>query len=232
LQNLIDSHDTDRLASMIVNAGRRPYSKPDRFDFDTDVSPRYMPSFDVRKPNDEERRIQRMVALLQMTYMGAPMIYYGTESGMWGADDPCDRMPMVWPELKYDPQSHDPLGRDRQADAVAFDESLFSFYRAAIRLRHENAALRRGDLRFIVTDDAAQFLAFQRSLRDDTFLVGFNRGDAPFKWQIPTGSRQDVLQIFTASGNVDKFPIERHMSRTTVTVPQSDAVVLRLVPKE
>jgi cyclomaltodextrinase len=24
LQNLMDSHDTDRLASMIVNAGRRP----------------------------------------------------------------------------------------------------------------------------------------------------------------------------------------------------------------
>ena len=27
LQNLIDSHDTDRLASMIVNAGQRPYAQ-------------------------------------------------------------------------------------------------------------------------------------------------------------------------------------------------------------
>ena len=46
------------------------------------------------------RRVQRLVALLQMTYVGPPMIYYGTEAGMWGADDPCDRMPMVWPEMK------------------------------------------------------------------------------------------------------------------------------------
>ena len=52
LQNLIDSHDTDRLASMIVNAGRRPYAQPDRFDYDIDVSPRYVPDYDVRKPND------------------------------------------------------------------------------------------------------------------------------------------------------------------------------------
>ena len=30
------------------------------------------------------------------------MVYYGTESGMWGGDDPCDRKPMVWDDLKYD----------------------------------------------------------------------------------------------------------------------------------
>ena len=44
LQNLMDSHDTDRLASMIVNAGRRPYEQPDRFDYDIGVSPRYVPT--------------------------------------------------------------------------------------------------------------------------------------------------------------------------------------------
>ena len=52
LQNLMDSHDTDRLASMIVNAGRRPYAQPARFDYDIGVSPRYVPDYDVRKPND------------------------------------------------------------------------------------------------------------------------------------------------------------------------------------
>ncbi len=134
VQNLMDSHDTDRLASMIVNAGRRPYSQPNRFDYDIGVSPRYVSEYDVRKPNEGERRVQRLVALLQMTYVGAPMIYYGTEAGMWGADDPCDRQPMVWPELSYDAQQADPLGRKRSPDAVAFDEGLFNYYRAAIAL--------------------------------------------------------------------------------------------------
>src|SRR5205085_3372629 len=70
MQNLMDSHDTDRLASMIVNSGRRPYSKPDRFDYDANNSPRYDPKYDVRQPNYRERRMQRLVALMQMTYVG------------------------------------------------------------------------------------------------------------------------------------------------------------------
>ncbi|MDE2834068.1 MAG: hypothetical protein OXM02_06055 [Bacteroidota bacterium] len=56
-----------------------------------------------------------------MTWTGAPMVYYGSESGMWGADDPGDRMPMVWGDLIYEPQTHDPLGRIRMADSVAID---------------------------------------------------------------------------------------------------------------
>jgi cyclomaltodextrinase / maltogenic alpha-amylase / neopullulanase len=228
LQNLVDSHDTDRLASMIVNSGRRPYTKPDRFDFDEGVSPRYVPSYDVRQPNAQERRVQRLVALLQMTYVGAPMIYYGTEAGMWGADDPCDRMPMVWPELAYEPQSHDPLGRERQADAVAFDEPLFNFYRAAIQLRNSSPALRRGDLAFVTTDDKAQFLGYRRTAGEETLFVGLNRGDAPFAWEIPLETGQKVAQLFTASGEVDRVSMEHRDDRAIVTVPACDGVVLRV----
>ncbi len=50
-----------------------------------------------------------------MTYVGAPMIYYGDEAGMWGGHDPDDRMPMVWEDLKYDPQAIDPRGDEREA---------------------------------------------------------------------------------------------------------------------
>ena len=50
-----------------------------------------------------------MVALFQFTYVGAPMMYYGTEAGMWGADDPCDRMPMVWPASVTTCTAHSPL---------------------------------------------------------------------------------------------------------------------------
>ena len=50
-----------------------------------------------------------------MTYVGAPMIYYGDEAGMWGGHDPDDRMPMVWADLQYDPQAIDPRGDEREA---------------------------------------------------------------------------------------------------------------------
>ena len=232
LQNLMDSHDTDRLASMIVNAGRRPYSKPNRFDYDIGVSPRYIPSYDVRKPNERERRVQRLVTLFQMTYVGAPMIYYGTEAGMWGADDPCDRMPMVWPEMTFDAQQADPLGRPRQADSVGFDEGLFNYYRAVIAMRRESAALRHGDIEFIAADDQANFLVFRRSDGKQSLLVGLNRGDTPFRWPISLEGGETVSQVFTASGDVNSFTIEQMDGRTVVSVPAVDGVVLRVSPKE
>ncbi len=228
LQNLMDSHDTDRLASMIVNAGQRPYSQPSRFDYDTGVSPRYVPGYEVRKPNDRERRMQRLVALLQMTYVGPPMIYYGTEAGMWGADDPCDRMPMVWPELTFEPQAADPLSRKRQADGVGFDEGLFNFYRAAIALRRESAALRRGEIEFVAADDAAEFLGFRRGDGKETLLVGLNRGDAPYRWKVALAPGETAAQVFTASGKIDRAAIEPGDGGAVVTVPAVDGVVLRV----
>jgi glycosidase len=167
-----------------------------------------------------------------MTYVGPPMIYYGTEAGMWGADDPCDRMPMVWPDRQYEPQRSDPLGRPREADLVEFDQSLFNFYRAAIGLRRESAALRRGAIEFIAADDSAQFLGFRRTLGEETLLVGLNRGDAPYRWKIALADGESASQIFTASGDVQRFAIEGRANEAVVTVPAIDGVVLRLSPKE
>ena len=68
LQNLIDSHDTDRLASMIMNPNRK---------YDDQNGLRNNPNYDVGKPTAGARRLQKLILLFQMTYVGAPMIYYG-----------------------------------------------------------------------------------------------------------------------------------------------------------
>ena len=47
--------------------------------------------YDATKPGPAEYARQRLLALLQMTYVGAPMIYYGDEVGMWGSNDPNNR---------------------------------------------------------------------------------------------------------------------------------------------
>ena len=226
--NLVDSHDTDRLASMIVNGGRGGYEQAERFDYDIGVSPRGTPDYDLRKPTAAERRIQRMVALMQLTFPGAPMIYYGTEAGMWGADDPCDRMPMVWPEMAFAPQQADPRGRPRPAETVAFDRSLFGFYQAAIALRRQHPALRHGSLEFLEPDDAAGFLGFRRSLDGEVLLVGFNRGESPHEWSIPLAAGQTAQEIFTASGEAGKVQVRTEQGRAVVTLPGREAVVIRL----
>jgi glycosidase len=228
LLNLIDSHDTDRVASMIVNAGRRTYSRPDRFDYDVDASPRRGSSYNVRKPTTADRRIQRLVALMQMTYVGPPMIYYGTEAVMWGADDPHDRMPMVWPDFTYDPQQHASREGSPALDTVEFDRVLYDYFRAAVWLRREHSALRRGAIEFIETEGDAKFLAFRRSDDSETLLVGLNRGDAEYRWQLPLADGESITQIFTASGNIDDFSLDRNAAGMTVAIPPCDGVVLEL----
>jgi cyclomaltodextrinase len=232
LQNLIDSHDTDRVASMIVNAGRQSYAQPDRYDYDVSerVSPRNTNQYDVQGPNATHRRIQRMVALMQMTFVGAPMIYYGTEAGMWGADDPGDRQPMVWEDLTYDDQAGDPLGRERRADPIGTNQPLYQFYRAAIRLRKLYSVLREGTFQPVASDNAAKFFAFKRQLGEEVLYVAFNRGDQPYVWRPTQDDGHALVQIFCASGETNKIAVHRDQQGFAVTLPALECVVLERQP--
>jgi len=233
LQNLIDSHDTDRLGSMIVNAGLYPYARPEKFDYDwgDHVSPRGGDQYQVRAPNARERKIQRLVALFQMTYIGAPMLYYGTEAGMWGADDPDDRMPMVWEDLAYEPQAADPLGRPRTPDPVAFDTTLYNYYRQVIHLRRSHASLRRGDFQVLSTDDAAQTIAFSRTHEEEMLVVLLNRSDDPKAIAVPLDTPalqpgQGLASIFSTEGLPGEPVMTMEDDTLQVTVPALTALVL------
>ena len=228
LQNLVDSHDTDRLASMIVNRPvDEPYRNADRFDFDEGgvVSPRYNPKYAVGPPTEQERRLQRMVVLLQMTYVGAPMVYYGDEAGMWGADDPCDRWPMTWDDMEFDAQSGDPLGQPREAAPVAFDKDLHAFYRDTIRLRNKEPALRRGSWSPVTSDDDAKFFAFRRELDGRRVFVAFNRGDDAYEWAIPEELAADAEILYTTDRSASLTPNSRGDGQS-VRLPGTSAVVI------
>lgn len=184
LQNLMDSHDTDRLASMIVNP-KSTYRDAGVFDYDRDVSPRGGGEYDLRAPTDLERRRQQLIALFQMTYVGPPMIYYGTEAGMWGADDPDDRQPMVWPDLEYEPQKLNADGSSRPEDIVEFDEELFSYYQSLINIRKNSRALRRGSFAPYLNSDFPKAFAFTRIADGEAIVVGINIGDSAAKIGLP-----------------------------------------------
>jgi cyclomaltodextrinase len=169
LQNLIDSHDTDRLASMIMNPNRK---------YDDRNGLRNNPDYIVSKPTEAARQIQKLILLFQMSYVGAPMIYYGDEAGMWGADDPDDRKPMLWDDLVYqNERSHPVAGKARADDQVKFDHELFAYYKKLVGVRNQNVALRRGDYTSILVDDAKNVYAFKRSAPDNEVIVVINNGD-------------------------------------------------------
>ncbi len=180
MQNLMDSHDTDRLASMIVNGEQTQYKDPGQVDYNANDDLREAPGYLIRKPNERERAIQRLVVLMQMTYVGGPMIYYGDEAGMWGAHDPDDRQPMVWDDMQFAPQAidpRDPSGGEPQL--VAFDKELFEYYRYAIALRRAHPALCRGDYALLDAADPADALAFSRQTPVESLVVAINRSSIP-----------------------------------------------------
>lgn len=156
MQNLFDSHDTDRLASMFVNPDCG-YDTGNRLQ-DTG------PDYDLRKPDETERRRMKQAVVCQMTFVGAPLIYYGTEAGMTGPDDPSNRMPMIWRDLMpYDDE------------AIEFDADMFEWYRRLIALRRGLPALQHGFFRTLIADDETGVLAYARDLDNDHVYVVLNR---------------------------------------------------------
>ncbi|WP_165071948.1 glycoside hydrolase family 13 protein [Paludisphaera rhizosphaerae] len=107
----------------------------------------------------------RLATLFQMTYPGAPSIYYGDEIGMQGAHDPANRGAFPW------------------HDRSAWDLDLLHEIQRLTALRHARPALRRGSFR--VLHAIGDVFAHARKLGDEVVLVAFNAGDSTQRLDLP-----------------------------------------------
>ena len=98
----------------------------------------------------------RLSLLCLMTLPGAPCIYYGTEIGMEGCEDPDCRRAFPWDK----PES--------------WNRDLFAFTQRAIALRKELPVLRRGKFATLYAHD--QVCAFARRSATDAAVIIFNAG--------------------------------------------------------
>lgn len=132
--------------------------------------------FNLLSSHDEPRfltmvegdvRRLRLAMLFQMTFPGAPSIYYGDEIGMEGGKDPDCRRAFPW-------------------DEWCWDKALLADVRRAISLRRAHPALRRGTFtRLGVTQDA---YAFARVYEGEVVVVALNRGGAPAHLSLDVGA--------------------------------------------
>jgi glycosidase len=124
------------------------------------------------KPDEASFRLALLGHAIQTTYAGGPMIYYGTELGMWGADDPTCRKPTPWPDKGRNLSPDDaPNLRHREA------------LRGWLRLRQDRDAgeiLRLGTTRHLDAGSDDVF-AFERCLAGERVVVVANRGAAIFE---------------------------------------------------
>jgi len=180
MMNLTASHDTPRFSTSVYNPGRFKYH----------VTPREDARYHIDRPDDRTRRLEEMILVQQFTWMGAPHIWNGDEVGMWGADDPDERKPMVWADLRYDDEAADPFGRPRRRDRVMPDTALLRVYRDLIALRREHLRLFvDGSVQWLVTDDAQGLLAYERVLGDQHAIVAFNVSDASRRVSVAADGR-------------------------------------------
>ncbi len=211
MQNLMDSHDTERLASLIMN--------------NTTTTPTQNAwgnrNYNVGKPSAFARKIQRLITMFQMTYVGAPMIYYGTESGVWGGNDPDDRSPMNWEDIAFAPQAIHPWNNTRSADDMNFDRGLFQYHRQLMNYRKNSEVLRRGNIVFesLSNNDV---LVMRRSLSERVYTA-LNRGANTETVSIPLSA--STLRVVAVSDTLPRPTARIENGQIIFTLPPFSGII-------
>ena len=120
----------------------------------------------------------KLATLFQMTYPGAPCIYYGDEIGLVsgeGRDPEVAREAFPWKQSRWDIELRD-------------------FFKCCTRLRKDHPALRRGEFSTLYAED--QILAYIRKLDQEMLIVVINTGISDYTLDIPaTGYLPQGLRL-------------------------------------
>jgi neopullulanase len=147
----------------------------------------------------------KLAVLFLMTMPGAPCIYYGDEIGMSGKDDPYCRA--AFP-----------------TDTSEWNMDLLQFYKAAIRLRHENPCLRTGVFQPLYAGKG--IYAFGRALENRRIIAIFNRKGKPVTLDITVGEFARNRQKFKAIWGGESAYTVGNGELKALTIPARSALIL------
>jgi len=163
MMNVSSTHDAPRLLTDFYNSNSYKYQ----------ANPIENPNYKTGKPDKEAYQRLKLYLVHLFTTVGAPQIWNGEEMGMWGGDDPYNRKPLMWKEMKFDKEYRNNFQPGKKTyDKVQFNKEHFEFYKKLIQIRKQNPVLSEGDFRFIVSE--GNKLGYIRSRGNDTITVLFN----------------------------------------------------------
>lgn len=191
MMNTSSTHDAPRLLTDFYNPGKYKYQ----------ASPNDNPAYRTGKPDEETYQRLRLYLVHLFTSIGAPQIWNGEEMGMWGADDPNCRKPLMWKELAFDPETRSNIHPGAKTyDKVEFNQAQFDFYKKLINIRKNNPVLSTGDIKFLTTD--GKKLAYKRFDSKNEIIVLFNLDPVKQKFSLPQKSTWvDLLTNKKIKGN-------------------------------
>ena len=165
LMNLVGGHDVARIKSVLGEMYDDPnVSKLDKQHWK--LTP---------EASELATKRQKLVALLQMTFVGVPCIYYGDEIGMQGLSDPLNRGCFTWANI---------------------DNELLDWYQKLTKLRAKREVLRTGEYKIMCTNGG--IIAFLRFNDKEKLLCVVNRDNIEREFEIDG----EILKIKPFGGNI------------------------------
>ncbi|WP_010632408.1 glycoside hydrolase family 13 protein [Sporolactobacillus vineae] len=111
----------------------------------------------LTKAGGDKQKVKQALAFL-FAQTGSPCLYYGTEIGLDGGNDPLCRKCMIWDKEKQ-------------------DQEMLDFTKQLIRLRKAYQPLiSYGRLEWLTADDEKRLLVFRKSFKGQTLIFIFNHG--------------------------------------------------------
>ena len=108
------------------------------------------------------KAVMREAVVMQMTWVGAPTVYYGDEAGVCGFTDPDNRRTYPW--------GHE-------------DQELIAFHKEAIRIHKEHPALKTGALKILGGEE--NILSYARFKGHDRIIVVINNRSERAEVKVP-----------------------------------------------
>ena len=210
MMNLTASHDVPRFGTSIYNKNKYKFqAKPDD-----------NPDYKIDKPDAKTYQTMKLILAQQFTYVGSPQIWAGDEMGMWGADDPSTRKPLIWKDYEFEAETTHPNGLERPTNEVKFNDEWFGLYQQLIQVRTSNPVLSKGELEYLLIDNENEVLAYSRFDKSDEVIAVFNASESQQMVTLPTKFSGSYLEV------LNRFEIVMNPEGLSITLPPRTAGIL------